>query len=105
MQHTTAVDGFYIFVLGGRKFIESLHSYIGDNHLRILDTRNNTWTVPLTLSYCEEFHLFSLYESLILLAVSFVEGSKRQLFNSVCQLVSPSFFYSRNFDSCVQALA
>jgi hypothetical protein len=43
LQHSIAVDGFYIYVTGGRRFFSNYGAYLGDLYFRSLDVRTNVW--------------------------------------------------------------
>jgi hypothetical protein len=63
MQHTVAVDGYNIFVLGGFGFYTAFGGYLGDRYLRFLDTRTNTWT-KTALTYCKSRDRFYIFENI-----------------------------------------
>ena len=56
MQHTVAVDGYYVYVLGGRNFRTSDGSYLGDPTFRYMDARTEVWGSVNLGSFCKIFH-------------------------------------------------
>ena len=56
MQHTVAVDGFYVYVVGGRSFRTSDGSYVGDPTFRYMDARTEVWGSVNLGSFCKKFY-------------------------------------------------